>query len=155
MMKPSDIKISIAIAFLCLPSLLLACECQTGANDEIPANNTTALRVFPEAPVTVNDDSLDGALRVYSPFVLDCWELGCRPCQIMAPKIDQLASEYKGRIVFGKLCTDYNPITVSRYKVSRSPTLLIFNNSTLVRKNVGNHPKEEIENIILAALEMQ
>ncbi|MGV8175980.1 MAG: thioredoxin family protein [Methanothrix sp.] len=133
----------------------MACECQTEANDEIQANNTTALRVFPEAPVTVNDDSLDGALLAYSPFVLDCWELGCRPCQIMAPKIDPLASEYKGRIVFGKLCTDYNPITVREYEVSRSPTLLIFNNSTLVHRHVGNHPKEEIENIILAALEMQ
>lgn len=155
MTEQNDIKISIVIAILCLQSLFVACECQISPDDLIQANATTPMHIFPEAPVTVNDDSLDGSLKVYSPFVLDCWELGCRPCKIMSPKIDQLASEYKGRIAFGKLCIDYNPLTVSRYQVSRTPTLLIFNNSTLVYKHVGDYPKEEIENIILSVLHMR
>lgn len=155
MTKQNDIKISIVMAILCLQSLFVACECQMGPDDQIQANVTSPMRVFPETPVTVNDERLDGSLKVYSPFVLDCWELGCRPCQIMSPKIDQLASEYKGKIAFGKLCIDYNPLTVGRYDVLKTPTLLIFNNSTLVYKHVGNYPKEELENIILSALHMR
>ena len=126
------------------------------ASDVQMGESATGLAlVFPEAPVAVDDRNLNGALKIYSPFVLDCWELGCRPCQLIDPKIDQMAEDLKGRIVFGKLCIDYNPITMSKYGVSRTPTMFAFKNGTLVYKHVGNYPKEELEHIILTVLHMR
>lgn len=114
-------------------------------------SNLTAL---PPAPIVVNDAGLDLALKAYTPFVLECWKLGCRPCKLMDPKVRQMAANFSGRIAFGSMCMDYNPITAARYDVSRAPTLLIFNNSSLVQSQVGNHPIEELERTILTALHM-
>ncbi len=69
--------------------------------------------------------------------------------------MDQMARDFKGKIVFGKLCTDFNPVTTGRYAISRTPTLLIFRNGTLIYKHVGNYPREELENIILTVLHMR
>jgi thiol-disulfide isomerase/thioredoxin len=143
-------------AFIVLLLLIIptAGEGQFSPQAQQHSNITTPTQVFPDAPVVVNDDGLKEALRIYSPFVLDCWELGCSPCQSMDSKIDRMAASYRGKIVFGKLCTDYNPLTTGGYAVSRTPTLLIFNNSTLIYKHVGNYPQEELESIILTVLHM-
>lgn len=143
-----------APAILCLLLLAMTGDCRAAPEGQTDVN-ASGSGVFPEAPVTVDDGSLDGALKIYSPFVLDCWEIGCRPCQLLEPKIDQMAIDFRGRIVFGKLCIDRNPITMSKYDISRTPTLLVFENGTLVYKLVGNYPQEELERIILTVLNMQ
>ena len=138
---------------LCLLPFAMMDDCWANTEGQADVDPSGLALVFPGSPVAVDDKSLDGALQIYSPFVLDCWELGCRPCQLIDPKINQIAEDSKGRIVFGKLCIDYNPITMNKYGVSRTPTLLIFKNGTLVHKHVGNYPKEELEHIILTALQ--
>jgi thioredoxin 1 len=145
----------LALMILCLLPLAMTGGCRAGSDEQMNANASGQERVFPEAPVTVDDGSLDGALKIYTPFVLDCWEIGCRPCQLIEPKINQMAEDFKGRIVFGKLCIDKNPITMSKFGISRTPTLLIFENGTLVYKQVGNYPKEELEHMILTVLHMR
>jgi len=130
-------------------------ECRAAPEGQMNVNASGPKLAFPEASAALDDRSLDGALKIYSPFVLDCWEIGCRPCDLIDPKINQMAEDFKGKIVFGKLCIDYNPITVSKYGVSRTPTLLVFKNATLVYKHVGNYPKEELEHIILTVLHMR
>jgi thioredoxin 1 len=142
-----------AILFLLL--LAMTGDCRAAPGGQTDANASGPALVFPESPVVVNDDSLDGALKIHSPFVLNCWEIGCRPCQLIEPKISQMAIDFRGRIVFGKLCIDRNPITMSKYDISRTPTLLVFENGTLVYKLVGNYPQEELERIILTVLNMQ
>lgn len=150
-----------AILCFCLLLLLMTCECLmdtfnvTNASTSTSTSTANAIRFFPDEPIMVNDNSLDQALQSYSPFVLDCWELGCRPCQLIDPKINQMAEESRGKIVFGKLCTNYNPASLKRYGITRTPTLLIFNNSTLVYKHVGNYPKDELMHIILTVLHMR
>lgn len=157
----SCITISEAFAILCfcLPLLSMTGECQTNLPNEMNANASTStpdtMRFFPDEPIIVNDDSLDRALQTYSPFVLDCWELDCRPCKLIDPKINQMTAESKGKIVFGKLCTNYNPAALKRYGITRTPTLLIFNDSSLVYKHVGNYPKDELMHIILTVLHMR
>ena len=143
-----------ALAIICLLPLAMTGDCRAAPEGQMNVNASGPARMFPEAPVVVNDDSLDGALKIYSPFVLDCWEIGCRPCQLIEPKINQMAKDFRGRIVFGKLCIDRNPITMSKYDVSRTPTLLVFKNGSLVYKQVGNYPQEELERIILTVLQM-
>jgi thioredoxin 1 len=144
-----------ALAFLFLLPLAMMGDCRAAPEGQMNGNASGPARVFPEPPVVVNDDSLDEALKNYSPFVLDCWEIGCRPCQLIEPKINQMAEDFKGRIVFGKLCIDRNPITMRKYGVLRTPTLLVFENGTLVYKQVGNYPQEELEHIILTVLHMR
>ncbi len=145
---------SIVLTIFCLLPLAMMGD-SLASDAQMNDSFTGPALVFPEATVAVDDKSLDGALKIYSPFVLDCWELGCRPCQLVDPKIDQMAEDLEGRIVFGKLCIDYNPITMRKYGVSRTPTLLVFKNGTLVYKHVGNYPKEELENIILTVRHMR
>jgi thioredoxin 1 len=155
MVSINRIVASTVITVLCLLPLAMMCDCQANPEAQMGVNASGPALMFPDAPVDVYDRSLDDALKIYSPFVLDCWELGCRPCKLIDPKINQIAEDFKGRIVFGKLCIDYNPVTMSKYGVSRTPTLLIFNNSTLVYKHFGNYPKEELKHIILTVLHMR
>jgi thioredoxin 1 len=107
---------------------------------------------FPDAPVDVNDKNLDSMLKLYSPFVVDFWEIGCRPCKSVDPTINEMASDFKGQIVFGKLCIDRNAASKKKYGISSTPTLLIFKEGTLVYRHVGNYPKQKLEEIILTAL---
>ncbi|VVB73099.1 Thioredoxin [uncultured archaeon] len=112
-------------------------------------------RDFPASPVDVDDRSLEFALEHYSSFVLDCWEIGCYPCKLIDPTIDEMARDLQGKVVFGRLCIDSNEASKEKYVLTRTPTLLIFKNGTLVGRHVGNLPKIKLEDIILAALDMR
>jgi thioredoxin 1 len=107
---------------------------------------------FPAVPVDVNDKNLNSMLMLYSPFVVDFWEIGCRPCKSIDPTINEMALDFKGQIAFGKLCVDRNAASKKKYGISRTPTLLIFKEGTLVYRHVGNYPKQKLEEIILTAL---
>ena len=133
--------------FLVLTSLGYALGSET-------TNSTATSIAFPDAPINVNDSTLDAALQTYSPFVLECWKEGCRPCQLIRPKVDEMAKELQGLVVFGRIDIMRNAITQNRYQVSRSPTLLIFRNGSLIYKHVGNYPKNTLEAIIKKQLGM-
>lgn len=107
---------------------------------------------FPDAPIEVNDKNFDSMLRLYSPFVVDFWKIGCRPCKSIDPTINEMALDFKGQIVFGKLCIDRNSNSKKKYGISNTPTLLIFKDGSLVYRHVGNYPKQKLEEIILTAL---
>jgi thioredoxin 1 len=146
----------LALAFICLLPLVMTGDCQVAHLDEQTGGNSSKqVQAFPEAPVVMNDDNLDEALKIYPHLVLDCWETGCPPCELIEPKIDRMAEEFKGRIVFAKLCIDRNPVTMSKYGISRTPTLLVFQNGTLVAMQVGNYPQEELKRMILTVLHMR
>ena len=89
---------------------------------------------------------------LYSPLVVDFWEIGCRPCKSIDPTINEMALDFSGKIVFGKLCIDRNAASKKRYGISSTPTLLIFKDGTLVYRHVGNYPRQKLEEIILKAL---
>jgi thioredoxin len=76
---------------------------------------------------------------------VDCWASWCGPCRMVAPIMDQLASEYAGRIKIAKLNTDDNPDIASQYGIQSIPTLLFFKNGKQVNKLIGALPKREIE----------
>jgi thioredoxin len=71
---------------------------------------------------------------------------------MVAPVLDQLASEYQGRIKIAKLNVDENPITSSQYGIRSIPTMLIFKNGRQIHKLIGALPRQEIEQHVKSVL---
>ena len=86
------------------------------------------------------------------PVLVDCWAPWCGPCRSLAPVLEQLASEYKGRLKIAKLNTDDNPKIAMKYNIQSIPTMLLFNNGQQVDRIVGAQPKQEIERRIAAVV---
>jgi thioredoxin 1 len=80
--------------------------------------------------------------------MVDFWAVWCGPCQMVAPIIDELATEYAGKIRVMKLNTDDNPEIAGRYQVMSIPTILFFKNGQLVEKLIGARPKRAFKEVI-------
>jgi thioredoxin 1 len=78
------------------------------------------------------------------PVLVDLWAEWCGPCHMIAPTVDQLASEMDGRLTVAKINIDENPETANRFGVRSIPTLLVFKNGQEVDRLIGVQPKEEI-----------
>ena len=73
--------------------------------------------------------------------VVDFWATWCGPCRMVAPILDQLASEYAGKVKITKLDVDANQKTAMRFQVRSIPTLLFFKDGKLVDQVIGAVPK--------------
>ncbi|MDE3154219.1 MAG: thioredoxin [Acidobacteriota bacterium] len=71
------------------------------------------------------------------PVLVDLWAAWCGPCRMIAPIVDELASEFAGRVRVAKLNVDENPRTAARFNVFSIPTLLVFKNGQEVDRIVG------------------
>jgi thioredoxin 2 len=78
------------------------------------------------------------------PVLVDAWAPWCGPCHVIAPVIDQLASELAGRVRVVKLNVDDNPRTAARFDLRSIPTLLVLKGGHEVDRLIGVQPKQEI-----------
>ena len=76
--------------------------------------------------------------------LVDAWAEWCGPCRMVAPILDQLAAESRGRYKIAKLNVDENPRTAAQFNIRSIPTMLIFKNGKLVDQIVGAQPKQAI-----------
>jgi thioredoxin len=76
--------------------------------------------------------------------LVDAWAPWCGPCHMIAPVIDQLATELAGRVRVVKLNVDDNPQTAARFDLRSIPTLLVLKAGREVDRLVGVQPKQEI-----------
>ena len=90
----------------------------------------------------LNSKNLEEAIKNNPAQVVDCWAPWCGPCRMMSPVIDELATDLKGKITFGKLNTDENQDMAMKYQVQAIPTLLIFKDGKLADRKVGALPKK-------------
>jgi thioredoxin 2 len=96
-------------------------------------------------PVAVGEAEFERqVLQSPVPVLLDLWAPWCAPCRMIAPILDQIASEMSGRVRVAKVNVDENPGLADRLDVSGIPTLLLFRNGQEVDRMVGVRPKGEI-----------
>ena len=96
---------------------------------------------WPDKPVTITDAEFLDFIRKYEFTVVDCWAPWCGPCRMLGPVIEELASEYKGKVAFGKLNTDDNQATALAHGIMSIPTLLFFKGGELIDRTTGALPK--------------
>lgn len=100
---------------------------------------------FPDSPIVVTDSSFEEFIGKHDTVVVDCWAPWCAPCRMLSSTIDAMAKDYKGRVVFGKLNTDENFATASKFGIMSIPTLLYFRKGELANKSVGALPRPMID----------
>lgn len=94
----------------------------------------------------------DEVLNSSEPVLVDFWAEWCGPCRMIGPIVEELHSEYAGKVKIGKVNVDENPGIAGQYGIRSIPTLLIFKGGQVVDKLVGALPKSQIASKIDAQL---
>jgi len=97
----------------------------------------------------LNDKTFDAFIENNKVVLIDCWAPWCRPCRMLAPIIEELAEELKGKVAVGKLNTDENQGIAMRFGINAIPTLLVFKDKLMHEPLVGLMPKEDIKRYVL------
>lgn len=104
-------------------------------------------------PVEITDDNFEKeVLQSDKPVLIDFWAVWCGPCKIIAPIVEELASEYDGKVKVGKLDVDSNQQTSIKYGVRSIPTLLLFKDGNVKDTIIGAVPKKLIVEKLNSAL---
>ena len=97
-------------------------------------------------PIEVTDENFEQEVLKYeSPVLVDFWADWCAPCKMIAPVVEELASEFDGQVKFAKMDVDANPRTPTSYGIRGIPALLIFNGGEPVDQIVGAVPKSVLK----------
>ena len=85
----------------------------------------------------ITDANFEELVNSGKPMVLDFWAEWCGPCRMVGPIIDELATEYEGRVTIGKMDVDNNNDVVAQFGIRNIPTVLFFKDGKMVDKQVG------------------
>ena len=95
------------------------------------------------------DDNFDAeVLKNDKPVLVDFWAPWCMPCKALAPTIEELATEYEGKVVIGKLNSDEHPKMASTWDVRGLPTVMVFQGGKVVESVFGLNSKAKYVSVI-------
>lgn len=98
------------------------------------------------------DENIKEAIQSGKPVVVDFWAEWCGPCRMVGPVVEELAKEYDGRVIIGKLDVDENVETPNEYGIRNIPTILFFKDGQVVDKQIGATQKAVLAAKIQALL---
>jgi thioredoxin 1 len=102
-----------------------------------------------QAVLEVNDATFDKeVLQSDQPVLVDFWAAWCGPCKALGPIVDQVATEYSGKLKVVKMDVDRNPSTPGRYGIRGIPALLFFKGGKVADQIVGYVPKDTVDKSI-------
>ncbi len=103
--------------------------------------------------VTLTDANFEEmVLKSDKPVVVDFWAEWCGPCRVIGPLVQEIAEDYKEKVIVGKLDVDSNPGVSTKYGIRNIPTVLFFKDGTIADKQVGAVPKGHLVNKVEALL---
>jgi len=98
-----------------------------------------------DKPIQITDQTFEDTIKRHSAVVVDLWADWCTPCHMIAPIVEELAKDYAGKVVFGKLNVDENKMVAAKHGIMAIPTLLFFKNGKLVDQVLGAVPRQHLE----------
>ncbi len=114
-------------------------------NRILNANKLEKVNNMDGKSVELNDGNFDQMVSKPGLMVVDFWAEWCAPCRFVSPVLDELAKEYAGKMVLGKLNVDLNPQISARFMIRSIPTIMFFKDGKPVDTVIGALPKPMIE----------
>ena len=87
--------------------------------------------------IEITDSNFDQVIATDKPVLVDFWAEWCGPCKMIGPVVEEIAGDYEGQAVVGKVNVDLNPNVSARFGIRSIPTLLFFKNGQIVDKQIG------------------
>ena len=103
-------------------------------------------------PVEITDSNFEEIINSDKPVLVDFWAEWCGPCKMIGPMVEELANEFEGKAIIGKVDVDTNPEVSAKFGIRSIPTLLVFKGGKIVDKQVGAVPKSVLSEKIEAQL---
>jgi thioredoxin 1 len=97
-----------------------------------------------ENMIKVTDQTFGDTISTSTPVLVDFWAEWCGPCRMIAPILEEISTEYAGKIQIAKLNVDENPQTAMQYDVMSIPTMIVYQNGTEKKRIVGARPKHAL-----------
>jgi len=94
--------------------------------------------------IKATDQTFGDMIATDTPVLVDFWAEWCGPCRMIAPILEEMSTEYAGKITIAKLNVDENPQTAMQYDVMSIPTMIVYQNGAEKKRIVGARPKHAL-----------